>query len=178
MNKDDIGSFGGEAQRRTPVSRERTEATNRNPAEANSGKYAGKYATNRNAQQPVRRRRRRRRRRLNPRFVLLVSVLVLILLVLISMCSRSCTGKSKLTGKWDLDGTTVYEFYGKGKGALILLTAEYEFSYTIQDDTVYIDFTDDRALDSKYTFRVEKDMLFLTGGPGDIQADYVLVRKK
>ena len=33
-----------------------------------------------------------------------------------------------LAGKWDFDGTTAYEFDGKGSGAMLLTLADYDLS--------------------------------------------------
>lgn len=118
------------------------------------------------------RRRRRRRRKLNPRFVVLMAVL-LALLIVIAVGIRSCT-KPTIQGLWDLDGTTSYEFGKGGNGALILIHTKYEFHYTVNGDLLTIDFVDEAALDAKYTFQIEKDMLFLTGGPGDARNEFVL----
>lgn len=119
-------------------------------------------------------RRRRRRRKINPRFVVMLAVLLAILIG-IAVAVRSCA-KPDINGRWDLDGTTVYEFDKDGKGALVLMLATYEFEYEIEDDVLIIDFVDENALDAKYTFKIEKDMLFLTGGPGDAKVDYILRR--
>ena len=136
-----------------------------------SGKTKGRYLK----EQPrSSRRRSRRRRKLNPRFVFLVAVM-LALLIGIIFAVRSCSRPS-IVGRWDIDGTTVYEFGKDGKGALVLMTMEYEFTYTIEDDLVRINFVDEGALDADYIFQVQKDTLFLTGGPGDAKSEYVLDR--
>lgn len=141
-----------------------------------SASYQGRYLNG--SPQPVRkRRRRRRRRRLNPRFVLMLAVLLAILIgVALLIGLRGCSAKSSIEGRWDLDGTTVYEFYDDGKGALVLLTMTFDFDYTIQENMVYIDFKDDRALDSRYEFVIEGDMMMLTGGPGEAVSEYILKR--
>lgn len=136
-----------------------------------SGKRSGRYL---NHSASRRHHHRRRRRRLNPRFMILIAVL-LALLVGLAVGVRCCS-KPTLRGRWDLDGTTIYKFDRDGKGALVLMYAEYEFSYVIEGDQLYIDFTDEAALDAKYTFRVEDRMLFMTGGPGDAKTEYVLSR--
>lgn len=115
---------------------------------------------------------RRRRRKLNPRFMIFVTIL-LALLIGIVLGVRSCT-KPTLKGRWDLDGTTGYEFKKGGKGALVLVTKEYEFTYEVEDDKLSIDFIDEMALDAQYTFEINGRMLFLTGGPGDAKSEYVL----
>lgn len=118
--------------------------------------------------------RRHRRHRINPRFVVLLVVL-LVMLIGITVVTRSCA-KPTLLGRWNLDGTTIYEFGKNGKGSLVLMHAEYEFQYTVDGDLLVIDFVDEGALDSKYTFSVEKRLLFMTGGPGDAKSEYVLQR--
>jgi hypothetical protein len=75
-----------------------------------------------------------------------------------------------------LDGTTVYEFEEQGRGALVLMSGEYEFQYEIEDDILKIDFIDEIALDATYSFELQKNVLFLTGGPGDAKSQYALQR--
>ena len=144
----------------------RTEATVRK-SRPKKGRYLKQPA-------PSSHRRRRRRRKLNPRFVVLVAVL-LAMLIGITVGVRSCT-KPTIKGRWNLDGTTIYEFGKNGKGALVLMHTEYEFNYTVEGDLLVIDFVDEGALDAKYTFAMNKKMLFLTGGPGDSQSEYILYR--
>ena len=124
---------------------------------------------------PPARRRRRRRRKLNPRFVVLMAILLAILITIV-FCIRSCGSKSTIVGRWDLDETTVYEFREDGKGALILMNAEYEFHYAIEENIVHIDFVDEGCLDADYTFALEDNLLFWTGGHGDAKNDFVLKR--
>ena len=119
-------------------------------------------------------RHRRRRRRRNPQFVILMSLLALALIILVVGIFRY--NRTTLDGRWDLDGSTVYEFGDDGNGSLILMNAEYEFSYVIEDDMLMIDFVDDYALDARYTFTIAKNIMFWTGGPGDAKQDYVLKR--
>ena len=140
-------------------------------ANRNTGKTKGRYLK----EQPKPAHRRRRRRRLNPRFVILVSGLLAILIGII-LGVRSCS-KPSIIGRWDLDGTTVYRFEKDGKGALELMVGEYAFTYKIEDDTLKIDFIDDVAIDSSYTFEINRNILFLTGGPGDAKMDYALQKR-
>ena len=120
------------------------------------------------------RRRRHRRRKLNPRFVILMVALIGILIGMIFLI-RSCT-KPTIVGRWDMDGTTVYRFEEDGTGALELPIKDYDFTYVIDDDVLKIHFVDNVGSDLNYTFEVQKDTLFLTGGPGDAKTDYALKR--
>lgn len=120
------------------------------------------------------RRRRRRRRKLNPRFVIMLAVLLALLIGLLFIL-RSCN-KPDITGRWDMDGNTFYRFADDGTGVMETQIKEYEFTYAIDDNELHIDFADEGAKDLKYTFELEKDTLFLTGGPGDAKTDYALKR--
>ena len=86
-----------------------------------------------------------------------------VLIIGIVLIVRGCSGggTDPLCGKWDLDGTTVYVFDGKGSGALELPQSRYEFRYEIKDGTVSIDFTDDKVRDISYEFTVGSDELTL-----------------
>ena len=117
----------------------------------------------------------RRRKQSSRNKLYLIAAVALLLVVLIVIITVSCSRPS-IKGRWDLDGTTVYEFYDGGKGALVLMTGKYEFNYKTDGDLLYIDFVDDRALDSSYEYQINKDALFLTGGPGDAKNQFVLTR--
>ena len=82
-------------------------------------------------------------------------------LVLLTLALGGCSGgqSDQLQGRWDLDGTTVYVFDGKGSGALELPGAKYEFRYKIRENTVSLDFSDDKVRDISYEFTVDADKL-------------------
>ena len=69
------------------------------------------------------------------------AVLAIILLaVLIIVVAKSCSsggdvpnGTDVLSGTWDIDGITVYQFDGKGNGALKLPDNTYSFTYKTKD---------------------------------------------
>lgn len=85
-------------------------------------------------------------------------------------------GRDRLSGVWDCDGYTAYRFDGRGSGALRLSAAQYEFTYRIDGDRLFIDFADEAARDGAYTFRVEGDRLHLRGGEGTIGGNFELRR--
>ena len=92
---------------------------------------------------------------------------------------KGCSGSSDaLAGKWDLDGTTAYEFSGDGNGALLLPNVTYEFSYDIKKDQISIDYENESVRDGTYTFTVEDNTLTLIGGEGtaEIGKEYVLTK--
>ena len=108
-------------------------------------------------------KRRKKRRRKRQKHLLYLSVALIVLIIGIVLIVRGCSGggTDALCGRWDLDGTTVYVFDGKGSGALELPRSRYEFHYEIKDGTVSIDFADDKVRDISYDFTVSYDELSL-----------------
>ena len=102
-----------------------------------------------------------------------LGILILIIVLIVKCCSG---GTDVLKGKWDLDGTTAYEFSGDGNGALLLPNATYEFTYEIKKDQVSIDYENESVRDGAYTFSVDKDKLTLIGGEGTVGGTYTLTR--
>lgn len=84
-------------------------------------------------------------------------------LVLLTLALGGCSGgqSDQLQGRWDLDGTTIYAFDGRGSGAMELPESKYEFQYQIQDTEVHIDFEQQQVQDRTYTFTVDADRLTL-----------------
>lgn len=110
----------------------------------------------------MRKRRRKKRIRQMVAFFAIVAV-VLITAILLIVRGCSVTQRDALYGKWNLDGTTFYVFDGNGNGKMELPEKSYDFQYTIQDNTITIDFTDENAKDFTYDFTVENDTLTLAG---------------
>ena len=104
--------------------------------------------------------------------------IAVIVLIVILLC-KGCTGGDVLKGTWDLDGTTVYQFDGKGEGAMILPSNTYTFKYTINEEekTVSIDFDDEKATDYTYSYTVDKDSLTLYGSVGKESFEYVFTKQ-
>ena len=105
--------------------------------------------------------------------IAILAVLILIIVLIVKGCSG---GTDVLKGKWDLDGTTAYEFSGDGNGALLLPNVTYEFTYEIKKDQVSIDYENESVRDGAYTFSVDKDKLTLIGGEGTVGGTYTLTR--
>ena len=105
--------------------------------------------------------------------IAILAVLILIIVLIVKGCSG---GTDVLKGKWDLDGTTAYEFSGDGNGALLLPNVTYEFTYKIKKDQVSIDYENESVRDGAYTFSVDKDKLTLIGGEGTVGGTYTLTR--
>ena len=112
------------------------------------------------------------------------AVLAIILLaVLIIVVAKSCSsggdvpnGTDVLSGTWDLDGITVYQFDGKGNGALKLPDNTYSFTYKTKDNSLSIDFESESAQDITYTFTVENEKLLLVSTEKDKETTYELTK--
>ena len=125
-------------------------------------------------------RHRRRQRQLLS--VASVVVLALLILLILLMC-RGCFGADKrlleLEGCWYYNEYTEYEFDGKGDGRMFYDKGKaFEYSYTIKNNIVYLDFKLEYVTDCQYTYTVEGDKLTLIGGEGtaEIGKEYVLIK--
>ena len=104
----------------------------------------------------------RRKRRLWPSLVLLLAVLSALVLL------RCSSREDDLRGAWALDDTTVYKFDGRGRGALRLPLGSSEFSYTLKNGQLSIDFADEAIHDTAYLYIRDGDTLTLDSGTGAI----------
>lgn len=121
--------------------------------------------------------RKRRQRRKQHRLILCAAAL-LVLILLIVVFVKGCSGSDQLTGTWDYDGNTTYQFDGKGSGAMLLTSATYDFSYQVKDAQLFIDFSNEAVRDCTYTFSVNDNTLTLTGGEGTVGGTYELHRQE
>lgn len=101
-------------------------------------------------------------------------IMIFILVITFAIIIIGCSKGDVLKGTWDLDGTTVYQFDGNGKGSMILPSNTYSFKYTISEEnnTVSIDFEDERATDCIYAYEVDKNNLVLSGNEGEESFSY------
>lgn len=104
-----------------------------------------------------------------------IGVLLVLLIVAVVVIALP---RSPLEGKWNMDEVTSYEFYRNGKGAMVLPSTEYEFTYTVKDHTLYIDFLYDGAKDAQYIFAIDGNTLTLDGGNVTTQGTYALTKSE
>ena len=99
------------------------------------------------------------------KLLLLIAILVIAVLVtyFVTKKSISSNDKDNLKGNWSVDDITFYEFDGKGTGKLKVPSEEFEFTYIIHNDEIYLDYKDEKAKDSDYQFSVEGNKLTLKG---------------
>lgn len=100
----------------------------------------------------------------------LIIVCVLILAILVAAVvaiSAGGTDSDELKGVWRYDEHTEYEFDGKGGGCLLVNESEhYDFTYTVDSDTLKLDFALEYVTDCEYGFKLTDASLTLIGGSG------------
>lgn len=111
------------------------------------------------------------------------AILLLLLLFVVVAVISFCIVKfiflksDKFAGNWSVDGTTYFEFDGKGKGKLKVPTDEYIFSYTIEKNKLHLDYENDKATDSDYEYSFNNDKLHLKG-LNTYSGEYELTKQK
>ena len=119
---------------------------------------------------PRKRQSPRKRRQKKRRIAIISSLAAILLIVCIVLICKSCTGNhdlAALQGAWHYNEYTEYEFDGKGNGCMCLDEENhFEFTYSVDGDTVKLDFVLDYVTDCEYTFTVDSDSLTFVGGNG------------
>lgn len=82
-----------------------------------------------------------------------------------------------LKGIWAVDSATSFRFDGKGAGAMELPSSEYKFKYSIDGNTLIIDFEAEEAADVEYRFEINGYTLRLTEGYGSANMPDVILHK-
>ena len=99
-----------------------------------------------------------------PICILLFGISIM-MLIISSFIDRSNLS-DKFVGKWTTDGVTIYEFKKDNTGTLILPLSNYKFSYKVEKDKLFIDFENEKSIDSKYTYSFDNGKLVLKGSNG------------
>lgn len=116
-----------------------------------------------------------KKKRQNHLFIAII--LSAVALLAVSLSVKLFFSKDCLKGVWDLDGNTLYSFDGRGNGCLLAGTDEYNFTYTVDEDKVYLDFESESAKDVGYTFTVQGDKLTLVRIGDIITGSFELTKK-
>lgn len=80
--------------------------------------------------------------------------------------SENIQEENTLIGLWTTDGVTVYEFIENGNGILKLPLNEYNFTYKIEGNKLFINFGSKETRDSNYEYLFEEGKLVLKGIKG------------
>lgn len=133
----------------------------------------GRYLTK---EERLRRKRKRHRQIMIQRGVLGAAALAILILIIVLIFKGCSGGKNDIVGTWRLDNFTAYQFENDGTGVMLLTNSQYDYTFKVKGDNLYIDYKDDILGDGSYTFNVEGDTLILTGGAGTSGRTYELVR--
>ena len=98
--------------------------------------------------------------------VMLILIVIVIISIIMLLLGLRKTPQSSIIGSWTTDGVTIYEFSKHNKGKLIASLKEYEFTYKIDNDTLAIDFKNEKSKDTTYTYTFEDNKLILEGENG------------
>ena len=82
-----------------------------------------------------------------------------------------------LVGTYIYNENVKYEFKEDGKGAMYDSDTKFEFTYTINDNKLEIDFTLDALHDASYNYTIDGDILTLVGGEGTTGGEYKLQKE-
>lgn len=139
---------------------ERDEAMQRTRAAKQSQRQNPKGQTRPTKRRSVKKRRIKRNRLLAG----VLAILAVLLIVMIVILVKGNLSGASLKGTWRIDDTTVYEFNDSGKGAMHTSLNSYDFTYTLENDKLYIDYTSDAATDTTYQYSIKGDTLTLERG--------------
>lgn len=103
--------------------------------------------------------------KLNKKSILIICITILIILLNITISLKSFS-KYRIVGKWTTDEITVYKFNSNNTGILILPLSKYEFTYSIKNHRLKIDFKDEKSMDTEYVYKFKNNKLILTGENG------------
>lgn len=84
---------------------------------------------------------------------------------------------SLLKGTFIYSENVKYEFNGKGKGAMYDRNSKYDYTYTIENENIMMDFKNEALRDATYTYKLEDDTLTLIGGEGTTGGKYILKKE-
>lgn len=123
----------------------------------------------------------RRKTAKNRRTALLIAaaaVAVIVAAAVLMVVLLSASRPDALQGSYSVDDYTGYEFDGHGSGAMCLgESTRYDFTYTIEEDTLTLDYEDTAVKNAVYTFRLEGDKLIITSQSTDA-GTFTLTKKK
>lgn len=149
--------------------------TERTVNTSRAGKHLANNVQPAKTRTEYRRREEARKRQLRVRRTAIFLVIAMLVLCIV-LLFRACGKYNSIVGTWDYDTVTVYRFDKGGEGALQLPNNSYDFSYSTEEDTLFIDFENENVTDHTYTFNISDGELTLNSVdmPGMV---YVLTKK-
>ena len=111
--------------------------------------------------------------------IIIIMIAVGITIAIINNKDNNSTNAedNTLIGTFIYNENVKYEFNNNGKGAMYDNETEYPYSYSIEENKLKLDFTDESVRDASYTYSIENDILTLIGGEGTMGGEYILERE-
>lgn len=101
------------------------------------------------------------------RAIIICTLVLAILIAAVIVLSNGGDNTDALKGVWQYDEHTEYEFDGNGSGCLrVDGSGHYDFAYTVDGDTLKLDFEQEYVTDCEYGFKLADNTLTLVGGSG------------
>lgn len=107
-----------------------------------------------------------KKRKLKKKYLIILILIFAILVIFATIKIITRPRSPKIVGSWTTDGITVYTFNKDNTGLLSVSLTDYEFTYKIEENKLYIDFENERSVDSTYEFNLDGDKLTLKGERG------------
>ena len=107
----------------------------------------------------------KKRKKVKKKLIILLITIVLIIALLCIVFYK--LHKNKFIGTWITEGGTIYEFKNAKTGTMKTALSSYNFTYTIKNDTILIDFEDKKLTDTNYKFSFKKNKCTMTSNRGN-----------
>ena len=122
-------------------------------------------------------RRKTKRRKTHQHGIIISTIVIALFILAFVLICKGCSNNdenTELVGVWKYDQYTEYEFKDANSGCMCLDdNTHYEFTYSIKDNILHIDFALDYVTDCQYTYTLERDKLTLVGGEGTAEVGKV-----
>ena len=112
--------------------------------------------------------------------VLIIAIAVVVSIAIINNKNTNTTDNNStniLEGTFIYNENVKYEFNSNSKGAMYDNETKYQYTYSIEENTLKMDFENEAVHDATYTFNIENDTLTLIGGEGTMGGEYILKKE-
>ena len=86
--------------------------------------------------------------------------MMIFIIIIITSLILIFKNRNKFIGTWITEGNTIYVFKTK-TGIMKTQMGDYSFKYRIKDNTITIDFIDDKAIDTTYKYTLKDDKIIM-----------------
>ena len=123
-------------------------------------------------------RKKQRMMRIRAGIIVALALALLTTVTVLLLRNRTPAADPTIEGIWLYEDSTRYCFFEDKTGRMDVGNESYEYTYSVTDGTVSIDFVQDFLRDCKYAFTVKGDTMTLVGGEGTAGGEYRLQRQQ